>query len=57
MAESLQPCCQRTRRDYIRRIAGAIFSFPLIKSIPCPTCNRVIAIRLYEPPEDVDSAA
>ena len=52
MAEQLQACCYRARDAYVKRVAHAIVSYPVIKSIPCPTCRRMIAIRLYAPPEE-----
>ena len=51
MAEELQPCCQKARRDYVSRMTKAIASYPVIKDLPCPTCKRVIQIRIYTPPE------
>ena len=52
MAEELQPCCLRARNDYVKRVTDAIASYPLIKAIPCPTCKRIIPIRLYAPPDE-----
>ncbi len=47
MAEELPPCCQRARLAYVKRLTSAIVNYPVIKNIPCPTCKRIIAIRLY----------
>jgi len=49
MAETLHPCCEQAKRTYLARIDRAIISYPVIKTIPCPTCRRVIPIRVYEP--------
>ena len=57
MAEPLNPCCQAARRQYIERITKALMSYPVIKEIPCPTCRRVIPIRLYVPPSDAKNSA
>ena len=53
MAETLPPCCQRARQAYVGRVTKTIMSYPVIKDIPCPTCRRVIPIRLYAPPSEV----
>ncbi len=52
MTEELSPCCQRAREAYVRRLANAVTSYPVIKSIACPTCRRIIPIRLYAPPTE-----
>lgn len=52
MAEALQACCEKARRQYVARVVKGIVSYPVIKSIPCPTCRRVIPIRLYTPPRE-----
>ena len=57
MAEELQACCQRAREAYVKRLVNAIVSYPVIKTIPCPTCRRVIPIRLYGPPEATGKTA
>ncbi len=55
MAEALEPCCQRARDSFAKRLAAAVVSYPVIKSSPCPTCKRIVQIRLYAPPgETVD---
>ncbi len=51
MAQELQACCQRARKEFIDRVTKTLKSYPLIKDLPCPQCRRVIPIRLYEPPE------
>ena len=50
MAYALQPCCELARTRYIARITKGMASYPVIKDIPCPTCRRIIPIRLYAPP-------
>ncbi len=52
MTEELSPCCQRARQAFVRRLANAVVSYPVIKSIACPTCRRIIPIRLYAPPTE-----
>jgi hypothetical protein len=52
MAETLQPCCQRARELYVKRLTKGIASYPVIKEIPCPTCRRIIPIRIYTPPSE-----
>lgn len=56
MAESLNECCEQARREYIERITKGLRSYPLIKSIPCPTCRTIIPIRLYAPPSESNAA-
>ena len=57
MAEALNPCCQVARQRYIKRVTETVASYPLIKDIPCPTCRRIIQIRLYVPPGAVEESA
>ncbi len=57
MAETLQACCQRAREAYVKRVVNAIVSYPVIKTIPCPTCRRIISIRLYEAPGETSKTA
>jgi hypothetical protein len=57
MAAELPPCCERARQAYVKRLVNAIVSYPVIKNIPCPTCRRVIPIRLYAPPADTNQHA
>jgi hypothetical protein len=52
MAEALQPCCERARREYLKRLRNAVNSYPVIKDVPCPTCKRIIPIRLYTRPDE-----
>jgi hypothetical protein len=52
MAEELQACCERARLACVKRLANAIVNYPVIKNVPCPTCKRIIAIRLYAPPTE-----
>ena len=51
MAETLQPCCERARAQYLVRIVGGVASYPVIKDIPCPTCRQIIPIRVYTRPD------
>ncbi len=55
MAEALQPCCERARANFIKRLAATIVSYPVIKSFPCPTCKRIVPVRLYTPPDETES--
>lgn len=57
MAEALQACCQRAREAYVKHLVNAIVSYPVIKTIPCPTCRRIISIRLYEAPGETSKTA
>jgi hypothetical protein len=52
MADALNPCCQATRARFLQRVRATVTSYPVIKDIPCPTCRRIIQIRLYVPPDD-----
>jgi hypothetical protein len=52
MPDDLQACCLRARKEYIERVGKTLSSYPLIKNLPCPKCQRVIPIRIYEPPEE-----
>jgi hypothetical protein len=51
-----KPCCERARHEYLARVTKTVTSYPLIKNIPCPTCRRVIPIRLYVAPEQGQGA-
>ena len=51
MADELQPCCQQARQDYVNRMTKTVASYPVIKDLPCPTCKRIIQIRIYTPRE------
>jgi hypothetical protein len=57
MADDLQPCCQKARQTYLDRVVKTLTSYPLIKNIPCPTCRRIIPIRLYVPPDKAQDSA
>jgi hypothetical protein len=55
MADDQRPCCEQTLRQYYRRIALAVTSFPVIRDLPCPVCKRILAVRIYRAsdlPED-----
>ena len=56
MSDARQACCEKELRTQIKRIARAYSSFPVIKNIPCPTCRRIIPIRVYEKPSEAESA-
>jgi hypothetical protein len=51
MADDLQACCLRARKQFIERVTPTLSSYPLIKNLPCPHCQRIIPIRIYEPPQ------
>jgi len=57
MADSLKPCCEKTRAEYIDRLVQSVQSYPVIKTVPCPTCRHVIPIRVYGPPDEATSDA
>jgi hypothetical protein len=57
MAESLQPCCERARAAFVARLRKGIASYPVIKDVPCPTCRRIIAVRIYTPPDTASEPA
>ena len=57
MAEPLQPCCQRARDAFVARLAKGIASYPVIKDVPCPTCRRIIQIRIYVRPGETGDTA
>ena len=52
MAEALKPCCARTVSEARRRFEDLVTSYPVIKSFPCPTCNEILKLRIYGPPEE-----
>jgi len=54
MADGLQPCCERARGEYVTRVTKSVTSYPIIKNLPCPTCRRVIPIRVYARPDAAD---
>jgi hypothetical protein len=56
MAEEIAACCQKARREYEARFLKLVVSYPVIKEFPCPTCRRIIKIRIYEPPESRGTA-
>ena len=43
-------CCRRLRERQVDLIRKNYLSFPVIKSMPCPTCQRIVQIRVYERP-------
>ena len=50
--DELQACCLAAREAYLKRIGDAITSYPVIKSFPCPRCQRIVPVRLYGPPNE-----
>jgi hypothetical protein len=56
MAEPLQPCCQKARAALVMRLTKGIASYPVIKDVPCPTCRRIIQLRIYVPPGETSEA-
>lgn len=52
MGEALQACCVRARQEYVARLRKSIASYPVIKDVPCPTCRRIIQIRIYTPRDE-----
>ncbi len=57
MADQLQPCCEKARDQYVKRVTAAITSYPVIKDLPCPTCKRIIPVRIYARPRETGDAA
>jgi len=55
MAENLQPCCETALATWLERIDKTVSSYPVIQDRPCPTCRRIVKIRVYGPPEAVGS--
>ncbi len=53
MAEDLQPCCEQALAQWLKRIDETVSSYPVIQDRPCPTCRRMIKVRVYGPPEAV----
>ena len=45
-------CCLAERRKQLENIRLDYVTFPVIRSIPCPTCKMVLHIRVYERPGD-----
>jgi len=50
MADDENECCAKTRARWDRRIALYYSSFPVVKDVPCDECQRILEIRVYEPP-------
>jgi len=50
-------CCAAERRKWLEQIRSSYLTFPVIRSVPCPTCKKILQIRVYErPDEEVGSA-
>jgi len=45
-------CCAAERRKHLDSIRKNYVTFPVIRSVPCPTCKKVLHIRVYERPGD-----
>jgi hypothetical protein len=43
-------CCLAERQKQLENIRLNYVTFPVIRSIPCPTCKMVLHIRVYERP-------
>jgi hypothetical protein len=56
-SDDLQACCLAARAAYLKRIAEAVTSYPVIKSFPCPHCRRIVPVRLYGPPGEAGETA
>jgi hypothetical protein len=41
-------CCLAERRKQLDTIRKNYLTFPVIKSVPCPTCKKVLQIRVYD---------
>lgn len=52
MAQSPQPCCERALAEARQRFEKLATSYPVIKDFPCPSCSRILSLRLYGPPEE-----
>ena len=48
------PCCAAERRRQLDSIRLNYLTFPVIRSIPYPTCKMVLQIRVYERPGEAD---
>ncbi len=55
MAEAREPCCEREFQTQLKLIGATYTTFPVIKDVPCPTCQRIIPIRVYKKPETTPS--
>jgi hypothetical protein len=43
-------CCRAERKKQLESIRLGYVTFPVIRSVPCPTCKMVLKIRVYERP-------
>jgi len=43
-------CCRAERAKQLDSIRLNYQSFPVIRSIPCPTCKMILKIRVFERP-------
>jgi hypothetical protein len=44
-------CCRRVLERQMDQIRENYASFPVIKNFPCPTCKKILELRVYERPE------
>jgi hypothetical protein len=49
-------CCERVRARELDSIRRNYLSFPVIKTVHCPTCDMVLKIRVYSR-EDLEAAS
>ena len=52
MAEKLNPCCEQVLATWLGRIDRTVSSYPVIQNRACPTCQQIIKVRVYGPPEE-----
>jgi hypothetical protein len=48
-----QACCAAERRKWVDQIRRNYLTFPVIRQVPCPSCKRILQIRIYERPAEV----
>lgn len=50
-------CCAAERRRWIDQVRRNYMTFPVIRQVPCPTCKKVLQIRIYERPGEASGEA
>lgn len=45
-------CCAAERQKQMDQIRKNYLTFPVIRSLPCPGCKKVLHIRVYERPAE-----
>jgi hypothetical protein len=50
-------CCAAERRRWMEQIRRSYLTFPVIRSVACPTCKKILQIRVYERPGDEAGSA